>query len=315
MVIGRHAAPAQLPSVIGWEDAAQAIDGADIVINLAGRSVNCRYTRANRLEILDSRVDTTRAIGDAIAAAVRPPRVWLQMSTATIYSHRYDAANDEVTGIIGGDEPAIPSEWRFSIEVAKAWEDAADEKPLPLTRVVKMRTAMVMSPYAGGPFTILCRLARLGLGGTFGNGRQYMSWIHHRDFVRAVLWLINGDLEGVVNIASPNPVTNKEFMRVLRRAAGMPFAVPAPKWVLEVAARFHRTETELLLKSRRVVPLRLTDSGFTFQFSTWTDAARTLVAEWRSKRNGKNLRSVRLALRSVLPRTRVDEQSAGVPRY
>jgi len=199
---------------------AEEVDGADVVINLAGRSVNCRYNTANRCEIMTSRVKFTVVIGRAIANAARPPRVWLQASTATIDAHRYDAPNDEATGIIGGAEEGVPASWRFSIEVARAWEQAANDAIVPRTRKVLLRSAMTMSPERGGVFDMLLRLTRWGLGGAHGDGRQYVSWIHDVDFVRAVRWLIDHDLEGAVNLASPNPLPNREFMRALRRAWG-----------------------------------------------------------------------------------------------
>jgi uncharacterized protein (TIGR01777 family) len=277
--------PSLLPwRVVGWEELAGEVEDADVVINLAGRSVDCRYTARNRREIMDSRVESTRAVGRAIAAARRAPSLWLQMSTATIYAHRYDVPNDERTGIIGGAEDAPPS-WRFSIDVATAWERAVDEVALPSTRKVTMRSAIVMSPYQGTPFSILRTLARLGLGGRAGDGRQFVSWIHHRDFARAVAWLIDHDqIEGVVNIAAPNPLPNADFMRAIREACGVRIGIPAPAWLLEIAAFFRRTETELLLKSRRVVPGRLVRSGFPFHFPTWSDAVRDLChgtgSEW-----------------------------------
>src|SRR5215475_8069053 len=167
---------------------ANELEEADAVINLAGQSVNCRYTPENRRIITDSRLKSTRIVGDAIAQAWKPPRVWLQASTATIYAHRYDAPNDEATGIIGGSEPNAPDAWRFSIDVATSWERALKESPTPNTRRVAMRTAIVMHPDMGSPFDILLRLVRFGLGGQAGDGRQYMSWIHEYDFVNAVLW-------------------------------------------------------------------------------------------------------------------------------
>src|SRR5213080_3554110 len=258
-------------------------ESADAIINLAGQSVNCRYTAENRQIITESRVKSTKVIGDAIAQAWNPPRVWLQASTATIYAHRYDAPNDEATGIIGGAEPNAPDTWRFSIDVATSWERALKESPTPNTRRVAMRTAIVMHPDAGSPFDILLRLVRLGLGGQAGDGRQYMSWIHDRDLVRAVLWLIEHDeLEGPVNLASPNPLTNAEFMRALRSAWGVPFGLPATEWMLELGAFVLQSETELILKSRRVVPAKLLQSEFSFEFSTWSEAARDLCARVRS---------------------------------
>lgn len=261
---------------------ATEFEGADAIINLAGQSVNCRYTDENRRVITESRLKSTRVVGDAIAQTQRPPRVWLQASTATIYAHRYDAPNDESTGIVGGSEPNAPDTWRFSIDVATSWERVFNEATTPHTRKVLMRSAIIMSPDQGGPFDILLRLVRLGLGGTFGNGRQYVSWIHDQDFVRAVLWLIQHEqLTGAVNLAAPNPLPNSEFMQSLRRACGISWGLPATEWMLEIGAFFLRSETELMLKSRRVVPKRMLESGFTFQFLTWPEAARDLCARWR----------------------------------
>jgi uncharacterized protein (TIGR01777 family) len=260
------------------------LDGADVVVNLAGRSVNCRYDEKNRREIMDSRVDSTRAVGEAIAAAADPPKLWLQASTATIYAHRFDAPNDEATGVLGGGEPDAPDTWRFSIDVARAWERAALESPgAARTRLVLLRSAMTMSPDRGGIFDTLLRLVRFGLGGTVAGGRQYMSWIHHADFARSLDWLIaHDDVSGPVNVASPNPLPQREFMRVLRQAWGARIGVPGTAWMLEIAALLHRTESELVLKSRRVVPGLMLDRGFAFEHSQWDEAARDLVAAWRN---------------------------------
>jgi uncharacterized protein (TIGR01777 family) len=264
---------------------ASELEGADAVINLAGRSVNCRYTAANREAILSSRVASTRAVGAAIARSTQPPAVWLQMSTATIYSHRFDAPNDERTGILGGGERDAPDTWRFSIEVAKAWEEAAGEIPTPQTRKVLLRSAMVMSPDRGGVFDTLLGLVRLGLGGRAGSGRQYISWIHDTDFVRAVLWLLGREnVVGAVNLAAPEPLPNAEFMRALRNAWGMPIGLPAAEWMVAMGAMVMRTETELVLKSRRVVSGRLLAEGFAFQFPEWATAARDLCRRWRAAR-------------------------------
>ena len=273
--------------VVAWDGATlgdwqRELDGCDVVINLTGRSVNCRYTPANRREILQSRVLSTRAVGHAIAAAARPPRVWLQASTATIYAHRYDHANDERSGILGGEESNAPSSWRFSIDVAHAWERAFDEVNLKSTRKVALRSAMTLSPDPGGVFDTLLGLVRRGLGGSAGDGRQFMSWIHYEDFVAATRWLIDReDVEGVVNVASPNPLPNAEFMQILREACGASFGLPATSWMLEIGAIFMRTETELILKSRRVVPGRLLEHGFKFNFPTWRDAAPDLYRQWK----------------------------------
>jgi uncharacterized protein (TIGR01777 family) len=264
---------------------AAELDGAGVVVNVAGRSVNCRYTAQNRREIMASRVDSTRAVGAAIARAAVPPKLWLQASTATIYAHRYDAANDEDTGIIGGAEPDVPQTWNFSIEVAKAWERAMDDAPAPATRKVKLRAAVVMIPNSGGAFDTLRRLVRLGAGGRAGDGRQYVSWIHDADFVRALDWIVRDEsLTDAVNVTAPNPLTNDAFMRELRAACGMPIGIPAPGPLLELAAFVLRTETELLLKSRRVVPGKLTASGFTFDYPNWREAACELCARSRAIR-------------------------------
>jgi uncharacterized protein len=274
--------------VVAWDGRtlgpwASEIDGADVVINLAGRSVNCRYTEANLRAMMDSRVDSTRAVGLAIENAARPPGVWLQMSTATIYAHRFDEANDEATGRIGGDEPDVPSYWKNSIDIAKAWESALTAANTPHTRKVAMRTAMVMSPDRGGIFDVLLGLTRAGLGGPIAGGRQYVSWIHERDFIRAVELLIaRDDIEGAVIIAAPSPLPQREFMGALRDASGTLIGLPATKWMAEIGAFLLRSDTELTLKSRRVVPGRLLESGFKFDFPDWARAAQDVVERWRA---------------------------------
>jgi uncharacterized protein (TIGR01777 family) len=256
---------------------AATIDGADVVINLAGRSVNCRYHAENRAEILRSRLESTRVVGEAIAQARQPPRVWLQASTATIYAHRYDAPNDEVSGMVGNG-PSEPYTWHFSIDVATAWEQALDNALTPRTRKVAMRTAIVMAPGRGGPFHALYNVARFGLGGPIGDGRQFVSWIHDRDLVRATRWLIErNDISGVVNLAAPNPLPYIELMRALRRACGATLALPATKWMIEIAMWLLQSESELVLKSRRVAPGRLLAKGFSFDYPEWPVAARDLV--------------------------------------
>jgi uncharacterized protein (TIGR01777 family) len=282
VVLSRRPAPAPW-RVAAWDARtvgpwAAELEDADAVINLAGRSVNCRYSPENRRAILGSRVESTAAVGQAIARCARPPRVWLQASTATIYAHRFDAQNDEAGGVIGGSEPDAPASWGFSIEVARAWERAALEAVPGGTRLILLRSAMVMSPDAGGIFATLLRLARFGLGGPVADGRQYVSWIHERDFVRALAWLIaHRELAGAVNIASPHPVPYGDFMRTLRRAAGVPVGLPATRWMLALGTWALRTESELVLKSRRVTPGRLLESGFRFEYPEWQSAAEALV--------------------------------------
>ncbi len=257
---------------------ASEIAGADVVINLAGRSVNCRYNAENRRQMMDSRVNSTRVVGEAIARSSEPPKVWLQASTATIYAHRFDTANDDVTGIVGGSEPDAPDTWNFSIDVATAWERTANEIDTPKTRKVMMRSAMIMSPDRDGIFDTLLKLVKFGLGGTAASGKQFISWMHDLDFIRSVYWLIeHEELSGPINLASPNPLANRDFMRALRNAYGMPFGLPAMEWQLAIGAFLMRSETELILKSRRVVPKRLTDSGFAFEFPDWNGAAEDLV--------------------------------------
>ena len=260
----------------------QELEGADAVINLAGRSVNCRYSLANVSEMLRSRVDSTLAVGAAIERCDRPPRVWLQMSTATIYAHRFDAANDEASGQIGGSEPDAPRRWDFSVEIAKAWERALFQAKTPATRRVALRSAVVLSADPSLHLDLLLGLVRIGLGGRVAGGRHYVSWIHERDFVCAVeLLLAREDLEGAINLASPNPLPQREFMAALRTAAGVPVGLPATGWMAEIGAFVLRTDTELILKSRRVVPGRLVDAGFAFEFPNWPAAARDLVTRRR----------------------------------
>jgi uncharacterized protein (TIGR01777 family) len=260
------------------------LDGADAVINLAGRNVNCRYNPANRRDIKESRINSTRIVADAIARAKRPPPVWLQASTATIYAHRFDAPNDEATGILGGSEPRVPDTWRFSIDVATSWEQALDEAVVPHTRKVKLRSAMTMSADREGIFDVLLGMVRRGLGGRSGDGRQFVSWVHGEDFVRAIYWLIeHNEVDGAVNLCAPGPLPNADFMRALREAWGMPVGLPASRWMLELGAIFLRTETELILKSRRVIPGRLLEHGFSFRFPTWPEAARELCQKWRAE--------------------------------
>lgn len=256
---------------------ASELEGADAVINLAGRSVNCRYHAENRRQILESRVRSVRVIGGALRSVEQPPGVWLQAATATIYAHRYDAANDEATGLIHAD--GAPETWQFSLGIARAWEEALAGESTPGTRKVALRSAMTMSRDEGSVFDVLSTLVRRGLGGAQGNGRQFVSWIHEVDFTAAILYLISSEMEGTVNVCSPNPLPNREFMRALREAWGVRFGLPVPAPLLEIGAWAMGTETELILKSRLVVPGRLLEAGFAFQFPEWGEAARELAGE------------------------------------
>ncbi len=286
-VLSRHPKPAEWKSVL-WDACelgywAETIDGADVVINLAGRSVNCRYNAANRRAIKNSRTITTGLVGQAIAQAAHPPPLWLNASTATIYRHTLDHAMDEATGELGGNEPSVSSKWSFSVDVAASWERALFAAETPRTRRVAMRSGMIMSPDSGGVFDTLLRLVRYGLGGSAASGQQFVSWIHDVDFIRAIDFLIaREELSGVVNICSPRPVPNRHFMRCLRHAWCTQYiGIPASKWMLEIGAILLGTETELILKSRRVIPRRLLTSGFEFHFPNWRGAAQDLVHRWQ----------------------------------
>ncbi len=265
------------------------LEGADVCINLAGRSVNCRYTQAHRTAIYNSRIRTTHLLGRVIAGLADPPKVWLNASTATIYRHALDRPMDETTGELGGNERIsayrrAPGTWNFSIRVAKDWEEAFFESDTPRTRKVALRSAITMIPTPGGAFAVLLNLVRLSFGGAQGNGRQFVSWIHELDFARAVEFLMaREDLDGPVNLAAPHPLRNREFMAELRDAWGMPNGLPAPAPLLEIAAFLLRTESELVLKSRRVIPGRLLDAGFQFEFPTWPEAAEDLVNQWKRR--------------------------------
>lgn len=263
---------------VAWDacligDWVRDLEGSEAVINLVGRSVNCRYHAQNRKVILESRVRSTRILGEAIAKCKIPPSVWLNASTATIYKHTFGSAWDELGEI--GATPEAKDE--FSVEVAAAWEKALAEAETPHTRKVALRTAMVLGADKNSVYPVLRRLVRAGLGGKMGDGRQFVSWIHETDFCRAVEWLLTHEnFSGPVNISAPNPVTNSEMMKSLREICGAPIGLPASKWMLEIGAFLLRTETELIIKSRRVVPDRLLKSGFTFQFPFLRQALKDL---------------------------------------
>jgi uncharacterized protein (TIGR01777 family) len=265
------------------------MEDADVCINLSGRSVNCRLTADNRRAIYDSRILSTRLIGKVIGRLAEPPRVWLNASTATIYRHALDRAMDETTGELGGNEliskwRRAPETWNFSIRVAKDWEAAFFESETPRTRKVALRTSIAFSPVPGSAFGVMSNLVRLGLGGRQGNGRQFVSWIHETDLARAVEFLIDHEeIDGPINLAAPNPLPNREFMASLRDAWDVPNGLPAPALAVEIGAFFLRTESELVLKSRRVVPTRLLDAGFQFEFPDWPEAAEDLVRQWRHR--------------------------------
>jgi uncharacterized protein len=246
-----------------------ALEGAEAVINLAGRSVNCRYTADNKRSILDSRVESTRAIGQAIAACKVPPKAWLNASTATWYRHAEDKPQDDWLGEHGEG---------FSCDVARKWEEAFFGAMVPPeTRKVALRIGMVLANEPDTVFDVLRKLVRYGLGGAMGSGNQRVSWIHMEDFLRAVDFVIADPfLDGTLNVTAPDFPSNREWMRVFREAVGMPLGLPANRQMLEIGARIMGTEPELVLKSRWAAPLRLRDVGFRWRWPHVTDAVADL---------------------------------------
>ena len=281
VVLSRHGRACVGGRCVTWDgetlgDWAGEIDGAAAVINLAGRTVNCRYDAKNRAEICESRLRSTRVLGEAIALATTPPGVWINSSSATIYREARDRAMDEETGEIGDG---------FSVDVCAKWERELTSAVAATTRKVALRTAIVLGPGAGGAFSPFFNVVRLGLGGRLGDGGQYVSWIHLDDFCCAADWIItHEELSGAINCAAPNPVPNADFMRELRQASGRRLGLPATRWMLEIGAFALRTETELLLKSRRVVPGKLLASGFEFRFPELGPALADLVPRHRAAR-------------------------------
>ncbi len=272
----------------------ETLEGADVCIHLSGRGIGCRYTARNRRELHDSRIGPTRVLHDAFAVLAHPPRLWMNASTASIYRHvpqgtEFDRPMDEATGELGGNEllsplRRAPAKWNWTVRLAKDWEAAFFSTETPRTRKIALRTSLVFSPSPGGVFGVLSNLVRAGLGGTQGNGRQYVSWIHEADYARALEFLIqHEEIDGPVNLAAPNPLPNREFMAALREAWEMPNGLPAPAPLMAIGMFFLRTEPELVLKSRRVVPGRLLDAGFEFEFPDWPEAAAGLVRQWRAR--------------------------------
>lgn len=247
------------------------VDGAAAVLNLAGRTVNCRYTAQNMLDIYTSRLDTTRALGTAIRTAQTPPPVWLNSSTGTLYRDA-QTPQTEAAGEIGHG---------FSVDVGRRWEAALMEEDLPHTRRVALRTAMVYGLGVDGVMATTDSLMRLGLGGPMAGGGQYVSWIHERDFCRAIEFLIGAGLEGPVNVCAPEPLPNRDFLRAYRHAWGMPLGLPSTAGLIRLGAAVMNSEAELLLKSRSTVPERLLQAGFEFEFPAWPEAITALVKEVR----------------------------------
>ncbi len=249
---------------------ARELEGADLLVNLAGRSVDCRYNEANRREILASRTESTRVLGLAVAACTQPPRVWLNSSTATIYADTQSSApvNTEAAGVLGEG---------FSVDIATSWEAAFNDCLAPSTRKVALRTSIVLGS-DGGAFPVMARLARFGLCTPQGSGRQWVSWLHIRDFCRAVEFLAQADdLGGPVNLCAPHPLPNRDFNALLCQRLRPLLKLPQPQWLLEVGAFVLRTETELILKSRKVYPERLLAAGFQFEYPRCEEAVGELL--------------------------------------
>jgi uncharacterized protein (TIGR01777 family) len=247
---------------------AQHLEGAQVLINLTGKSVDCRYHAANKAAILQSRLLSTQVLQQAVSIAKEPPAIWLNASSATVYAHSTQHLNGEHNGIIGSD---------FSMDVVKAWEQSFFAQPVAGVRKAALRMSIVMGT-EGGAFVPYRRLASMGLGGRQGSGNQWMSWVHTLDLCRAIDFIVAHDaLQGPVNVTAPQPIQNHAFMHTLRRQCGMPLGLPAPALLLEVAALVLRTETELLLKSRNVYPQKLMDAGFTFTYPSWQAACAALL--------------------------------------
>ncbi len=235
-----------------------ALNGADIIINLSGKSVNCRYTEKNRRLILESRIFSTRIIGEAIHKIKQAPKIWFNAASATIYRDAYDFPQDEFTGEIGSD---------FSMNICKAWEKCFYEMDVPDTRKIVLRMAITLG-INDGAMSRMKNLARLGLGGKMGTGKQMMSWVHVEDIARTIEFLYaHENLNGIFNVSSPYPISNNEFMSAIRKAMKMPFGIPTPKWILNIGAKLIGTEPELILKSRWVIPQKLIGEGFKFKYA------------------------------------------------
>lgn len=256
---------------ISWDDTfgiIEALEGAELLINLAGKSVNCRYNEKNKNEIMNSRIKTTNLLGDSLLACKNPPKIWMNSSTATIYRHAEDRPMTEEKGEIGSG---------FSVDVAKNWENHFFAFDLPKTRKIALRIAIVLGK-EGGVMTPYRNIVKLGLGGAQGTGKQKFSWIHIEDLFQIVLFLKDrDDLSGVFNCSAPNPVSNQVLMKLLRTKMNVHLSLPSPKWLLEIGAALIRTETELVLKSRWVIPERLEREGYTFTFNTLNNTLQNIL--------------------------------------
>lgn len=245
------------------------LNDADMIFNLAGKSVNCRYNEKNKREIFDSRTDAVKAIGEAIKKCTRPPSLWINASSATIYRHAEDSPQDEFNGEFHDD---------FSVQVCKRWEKTFYDQETPQTRKVALRMAITLGP--GGILIPYFNLLKFGLGGKQAGGQQMYSWIHNEDTCRMIEWIYDHkDIHGTFNASSPNPVTNEEFMRTLRKVAGHVIGLPAYKWMLKIGAPIIGTELELVLKSRWVVPTKILETGFQFKHPLLEDALSDIISK------------------------------------
>ncbi|HBS12745.1 MAG TPA: TIGR01777 family protein [Flavobacteriaceae bacterium] len=244
------------------------IENADVLINLTGKSVDCRYNAKNKKLIYDSRINSTTILGKAVQQCKQPPKLWMNASTATIYRYSLDKEMTELDGEFGND---------FSMNIAKSWEKAFSEIDTPNTRKIILRTSIVLGKKAGA-FIPLKTLTKLGMGGKQGSGKQKVSFIHELDFVRAVEFLIqNQTLNGAFNITVPKPTNNKHLMKTFRKELGIPFGIPQPEWILKIGSKIIGTEPELVLKSRNVIPQRLLNEGFQFNYPTIEKTIKNLI--------------------------------------
>ncbi len=247
----------------------KSLDGADLIINLCGKNVNCRYTEANKAEIINSRLVPTALLGKVIRDLANPPKLWINVTSATIYRHAEDRPQNEETGEAG---------YGFSINVCRQWEETFFSSNTPHTRKIALRMGIVLGR-TDAAFPRLLNLVKCGLGGKQGDGKQYVSWVHEQDAAKCTEWLINHEeLNGVINCTAPEPVKNAQLMGIIRNAYGVPLGLPAPAWLLEIGAKIIGTETELILKSRWVLPKRLLDSGYSFLFSKAEHAVKDLLS-------------------------------------
>lgn len=275
IILSRKAAPASgnIKTIFwnGFDEGEwkNALEGAELLINLCGKNVNCRYTKKNREEIISSRVNPTMLLGKTIAMLENPPELWINITSATIYRHAEDHPQDEETGDIG---------YGFSIDVCRQWEQAFFETKTLHTRKIALRMGIVLGR-KDGAFPRLLNLVKFGLGGKQGDGEQYVSWIHEQDAVNCTEWLLkHKELDGIINCTAPEPVRNTNLMKCIRDGYGIPVGLPSPAWLLELGATMIGTETELILKSRWVLPKRLTDSGYPFLFKKVEHAIKDILS-------------------------------------